>query len=583
MSEFSVNAPKDAVDRKGVYILMDTLIEATKRQDGTCSQEIYLDSGRLQGKLAIIGGISDFALCNQLVNLQREDGFYKLVKGLGVSISAPDDPDLKTVPVIWKHYGKHDRYGRGTTIRFDVPADGGEFIYMFDQVQWDEDDDVIGNITFILQRPGQLAEVNVRLFVDDALEVPSGERDSKVERESEAYKSMIRRSLVSTGTDGRLRRAIERAKAGEHLTVAYIGGSITQGAGAKPINTNCYSYQSFLGITERLGDPSRFSYVKAGAGGTSSEFGLMRYTKEICLFGERKPDIVFIEFAVNDYDDETRGRCFESLLRTALSAENHPAVILLFSVFANNENLQDRLIPIGTAYGVPMVSVKNAVVPQFDKPQNDGRVISKRQYFYDTFHPTNMGHIVMSDCLLNLFDVVLADAALNGFSRSDASLAEDYAKAAACPCYGPTFDGIKLLERADVYPDGICVNEGSFTEKDPDLQYVERDLNVIPTPEFADNWKRPVGAGPEPFELKLSARTVFLVFKDSGSASTGKAVVTVNGTEVFTADPHINGWTHCNVKLLAESKERTEYVITVAPAPGDEAKDFTILGFGYTE
>ena len=278
MSEFSVNAPKDAVDRKGVYILMDTLIEATKRQDGTCSQEIYLDSGRLQGKLAIIGGISDFALCNQLVNLQREDGFYKLVKGLGVSISAPDDPDLKTVPVIWKHYGKHDRYGRGTTIRFDVPADGGEFIYMFDQVQWDEDDDVIGNITFILQRPGQLAEVNVRLFVDDALEVPSGERDSKVERESEAYKSMIRRSLVSTGTDGRLRRAIERAKAGEHLTVAYIGGSITQGAGAKPINTNCYSYQSFLGITERLGDPSRFSYVKAGAGGTSSEFGLMRYT-----------------------------------------------------------------------------------------------------------------------------------------------------------------------------------------------------------------------------------------------------------------------------------------------------------------
>ena len=75
MSEFSVNAPKDAVDRKGVYILMDTLIEATQRQDGTCSQEIYLDSGRLQGKLEIIGGISDFGLCNQLVDLQREDGF----------------------------------------------------------------------------------------------------------------------------------------------------------------------------------------------------------------------------------------------------------------------------------------------------------------------------------------------------------------------------------------------------------------------------------------------------------------------------------------------------------------------------
>lgn len=583
MSDFSVNAPKDAVDRKGIYIMMDTLIEATKRQDGTCSQEIYLDSGRLQGKLEIIGGISDYALCNRLVDLHSEDGFHKLVKGLGVSISAPEDPELKTVPVIWKHYGQMDRYGRGTAIRFEVPADGGEFIYMFDDVKWDEQDDVIGNLTFILQRPGQLAEVNVRLFVDDSLDIPSGDRDAKVDRESEAYKAMIRRSLISAGTDGRLRRAIDRAKTGEALTIAYIGGSITQGAGAKPINTHCYAYQSYQGITQRLGAPDRFTYVKAGAGGTSSEFGLMRYTKEICLFGERKPDIVFIEFAVNDYDDETRGRCFESLLRTALSADNHPAVILLFSVFANNENLQDRLIPIGTAYGVPMVSVKNAVVPQFAFPQNEGRVISKRQYFYDTFHPTNMGHTVMSDCLLNLFDTVLADASANGPSRSDACLAKRYDTIKDYPVYGPTFDGVKLVERAAAYPQGVTVEPGSFSVTDPELQCVERDLNVIPSPEFADNWKRPLGAGAEPFVLKLSARSVFLIFKDNGSATAGKAVVTVNGKEVFTADPRINGWTHCNVKLLAESKESTDYVITVAPAPGDEDKEFTILGFGYTE
>lgn len=583
MSDFSVNAPKDAVDRKGVYILMDTQIEATQRQDGTCSQEIYLDGGRLQGKLEIIGGITDFNLCNQLIDLQRPDGFYKLVKGLGVSVSAPDDPGLKSVPVIWKHYGKHDRYGRGTTLRFDVPADGSEFIYMFDDVQWDEEDDVIGNITFILQRPGQLAEVNVRLFVDDSLPVPESVRDAKVERESAAYRAMIRRSLVSAGRDGRLRRAIDRAKTGEPMTIAYIGGSITQGAGAKPINTQCYAYQSYQGIVERLGDPARFTYVKAGVGGTSSEFGLMRYTKEVCLFGERKPDIVFIEFAVNDYDDETRGRCFESLLRTALSADNHPAVILLFSVFANNENLQDRLIPIGTAYGVPMVSVKNAVVPQFAFPQNEGRVISKRQYFYDTFHPTNMGHTVMSDCLLYLFDTVLADASANGASRNDVCLARAYDKYATYPVYGPTFDGVKLIERAATYPDGVSVEVGSFTQQDPDLQCVERDADVIPSPEFADNWKRPEGAANAPFVLKLSARTVFLIFKDSGNVSTGSAVVTVNGQQVCTANPHLANWTHCNVKLLVEAKEATDLEIRVAMAPGDEAKDFTILGFGYIQ
>ena len=56
---------------------------------------------------------------------------------------------------------------------------------------------------------------------------------------------MLQKSLVQTGNVRRLKRAMQRAKQGEDVTVAFIGGSITQGAGAIPINTMCYAYRAF--------------------------------------------------------------------------------------------------------------------------------------------------------------------------------------------------------------------------------------------------------------------------------------------------------------------------------------------------
>ena len=84
-------------------------------------------------------------------------------------------------------------------------------------------------------------------------------------------------------------------------------------------------------------------FVKAGVGGTPSELGIIRYERDILKFGEVKPDIVIVEFAVNDEGDETKGICYESLCLKILSGDNMPAVVLLFSVFVNDWNLQDRL------------------------------------------------------------------------------------------------------------------------------------------------------------------------------------------------------------------------------------------------
>lgn len=79
---------------------------------------------------------------------------------------------------------------------------------------------------------------------------------------------------------------------------------------------------------------------------------------------------------VNDADDETEGVCYESLVLKALTSAGSPAVILLFSVFENDWNLQERLAPVGWHYGLPMVSIKDAVTEQFKLTKAEGNILS---------------------------------------------------------------------------------------------------------------------------------------------------------------------------------------------------------------
>ena len=122
-----------------------------------------------------------------------------------------------------------------------------------------------------------------------------------------------------------------------------LAGPSLRGPGLGRIHTECYAYQSYLRFKEQFGKGGgeNIHFVKAGVGGTPSELGVIRYERDVQKDGVVAPDIVIVEVAVNDEGDETKGNCFESLCLKILSAPNQPAVILLFSVFVNDWNLQD--------------------------------------------------------------------------------------------------------------------------------------------------------------------------------------------------------------------------------------------------
>ncbi len=567
-------APKDPEKKRPFfYIIRGKSIFGSPQEDGSGIQFLYQNDGRMINSAKLVGNLEN----EEELNLLRTvDGFRKLVHSIGVSAET-DDPKEK-IKFVFQMYGKTDIYGGGSNIEAVLCGDGMETKIDLSGYQWTEDDNEPGQIRVIFEKPEHMAKLDVRFYLNDGFEAPEAPEEEKtIDYSSADYRNMISRSLMSAGNTARLESKIKKAMSGEDVTLAYIGGSITQGAGATPINTECYAYKSYKRFAERFGVSDNVHFVKAGVGGTPSELGMIRFERDILRGKEEFPDIIVIEFAVNDEGDETKGVCYESLVRKALRLPNEPAVILLFAVFSNDWNLQERLSPVGYKYELPMVSVLDAVSPQFPLKNSEGRVLSKNQFFYDTFHPANAGHTIMADCI----DYLFAKAQDNLQTREKETQERTKLLLEEAPAIGNTFEYVRLLDKKDTY-EKAEIKCGGFTGSDKVLQGVEMDMDIKQTQEFPYNWfydgNNPAEAF---FELKINCKALLLVFKDSADNNVGRADVYLDGKLKCTADPHINGWVHCNPVIIFSEKESADHLVRIELADGDKNKQFTILGFGY--
>jgi len=563
-----LKAPRDPVEKRpAVYVMVDSVIEGSPRGNGKYQDICYLN-GRIAQKISV--------LCKDISKEILEAvptgaGFRKVVHTIGVTVLSTKK-ELREEKVLFEMNCLSAVSGKeANCYRAEVPCNGQEVKITVADYPENDADGVLGSFVTTFSSH-ETAKLTVCFYLNDGYSAPELVPDPPVDFTSDRYKEMIQHSLIQMGNVYRVQKAIEKAQRGEEVVIAYLGGSITQGAGAKPIHTECYAYRSYLAFKKRFGkgDGEHIKLIKAGAGGTCSELGLTRYEMDVLRRGCVVPDIVFLEYAVNDAGDETDGVCFESLVRMAMDGPGHPAVILLFSVFMDDFNLQERMIPVGIRCKTPMISLKNAVTPQFSE---EVPVITKRQYFYDLFHPSNDGHRIMADCIDYLWEQVALAPKTSVDEAVDAS-----------PAIGEKYRALLAFDRSN-YREHDAVKslvEGAFFEKDVMLQYVEKDDNPQATAEFPDNWMKAPKSTDEAFRVRLLCKDLLLVYKDSGDSEFGKAEIRVDGTLTRTIDPLEVGWNHCTAYVVFESDAAAEHEIEISMKEEDAQKGFTILGFGYT-
>ncbi len=179
-----------------------------------------------------------------------------------------------------------------------------------------------------------------------------------------------------------------RADRGEELTIAFLGGSITQGSLAtKPENS--YAWQVFSWWKKSF-PKARFNYVNGGIGGTTSHFGVARVVEDILMY---QPDFVVVDFSVNDEANVFFQETYEGVLRRLLQWESRPAVLLLNNVFYDTgENAQEYHNAVGTWYQVPHVSMKDTLYKKMKQVQ-----YATKELTPDGLHPNDLGHRLVAE------------------------------------------------------------------------------------------------------------------------------------------------------------------------------------------
>lgn len=372
------------------------------------------------------------------------------------------------------------------------------------------------------------------------------------------YQAMLERSVMYKGNNARLKKVIEKARNGETVNIATLGGSITEGANATPWTLGyAYRFAEKFAAEYGVSGGENINYANAGIGGTPSALGVIRYDRDVVEALGAEPDLFVIEFEVNDYAEATKGRAYESLVYQVLSQANDAAVIMVFAVRSDMWNVQDEHYPIAIRYGIPVVAIKNAVEPAIANGELD-----KNAFFSDEYHPTNYGHDIMSDCIMQMVRVL------------DAAEADELKPLAEKAIKGRNFVGTKMIDSAT---EGIAIEAGAFTKVDSEIQRFSPKM----LPSFPNNWMHDGEAGNDSFKMTLNCKNLLMNYK-TGSGAFGTAEVYVDG-ELAMSLNGAGGWNNSNVVLLIDEKEAAEHVVEIRMAEGQEDKAFTIYAFGYTE
>lgn len=206
---------------------------------------------------------------------------------------------------------------------------------------------------------------------------------------------MVALSELNVGNRVRLAEAMKKAEDGGEITVAYIGGSITQGSSAG--DDGCYARLVTNWFISTFPN-AKINYNRAGIGATGSYIGVHRVDSDVL---STDPDIVFVEFSVNDTTENINRNVesYDSLLRKIWNSESAPAIVCIGMTQQNGTSFQNYHYDIAKHYDLPFISYRNAILDVINEGYIEWTDISD-----DTIHPNTVGHKVLTEIITHYLE-----------------------------------------------------------------------------------------------------------------------------------------------------------------------------------
>ncbi len=195
-------------------------------------------------------------------------------------------------------------------------------------------------------------------------------------------------------------------KNAEPVTIAYFGGSITAADGWRP--------QTLREFSQKW-NSNQFIEVNAAIGGTGSDLGVYRLAHDVLA---KNPDLVFIEFAVNDGGTPPLFvlRQIEGIVRQIWKKSALIDIVFVYTYRVGHEKFYSggelptsvaAMEEVADFYGIPSIDFN----PEVIRLHEDGELVYQSDeadegvicFSKDGVHPTSEGHQIYTRLISNAF------------------------------------------------------------------------------------------------------------------------------------------------------------------------------------
>jgi len=211
--------------------------------------------------------------------------------------------------------------------------------------------------------------------------------------------------LIPVHTRGGLPNFFTKVKSHKPLNIAFLGGSITRAGNGYRDQLLTWFRTQYPAVT--------FNEIMAAVSGTGSDFGACRVQQHVI---DHRPDLVFIEFAVNDNHMPVAlvRETMEGIVRQIWKANAKTDICFIYTMAKENlPDLQKGELPpsvsametIATHYNIPGIYMGLAVVDEIEKGKLV--IVGKKEeqstvpiFSYDGVHPLpETGHKIYTQVL----------------------------------------------------------------------------------------------------------------------------------------------------------------------------------------
>ena len=199
-----------------------------------------------------------------------------------------------------------------------------------------------------------------------------------------------------------------RAENREPLNVVFFGGSLTFGANASDPETTSYRGLMARWLREKY-PRTPITFHDAAIGGTGSQLGMFRLERDVL---RHKPDLVFLDFTVNDGAEETDVQslaAYERIVSELLASDAAVMpVLMLFKWHAEKPDdarppRHEAHLKLADSYGLPVANVLDSIrlkVKADTKPADIWNM-------GDGAHPGDEGYQLFFEAVRDAFNVAV--------------------------------------------------------------------------------------------------------------------------------------------------------------------------------